>query len=266
MIRIFFSLVVFISSIFLCNGQDFEVSPTKLFFNAEPGESQTKYLIVKNHSSNAETYILNISDYNVNNSGDGEYVEAGSMKNSVADWISIAPSFFEIEPNSEKEIVVTLQQPADEYGSKWGVIFVRTAKEQTSYSADKSLTAGMIVSPRIEIKVFQTPSTNRSFKSTINNISEITVKSDSIRTFTAIVNNLSDIITECTVTLVSTNVVSGEEFVFNNVEFAMYPKSSRKIELNLNGVLPKGTYSLAAILDYGSKTNLEGAQMIIVVE
>jgi hypothetical protein len=46
----------------------------------------------------------------------------------------------------------------------------------------------------------------------------------------------------------------------------MYPKSSRKVELELPNTLPKGTYSLAAILDYGSKTNLEGTQIMINVE
>ena len=42
--------IVFIFIIFLSTAsfaQDFEVSPLKLFFNADPGESQTKYIKVK---------------------------------------------------------------------------------------------------------------------------------------------------------------------------------------------------------------------------
>jgi hypothetical protein len=147
--------------------QDFEVSPLKLYFNAEPGESQTKFVTVKNHSGKEETFILTISDYSVNNKGQGQYVEAGSMKNSMADWVTFAPAFFPLGPNEEKQIAVTMQQPTDDFGSKWGVIFVRTAQEQTAYSADKSVSAGVSVSARIAINVYQTPGTNKNYKATI---------------------------------------------------------------------------------------------------
>lgn len=251
----------------LTKAQDFEVSPLTFNFNAEPGESQTKFLTVKNHASKTETFILNISDYAIDNKGQGKYVEAGSLKNSIADWISIAPSFFELAPQEEKQIAVTMQQPADDYASKWGVIFARTAQEQTSFTADKNVSAGMAISARIAINVYQTPGSNKNFKATISNMSETTVKGDSIRSFSTIVNNMSDVITDCKVSMIATEINNGEEYEFAPTSFTMYPKSSRKIELYLpNGKLPKGTYSLAAILDYGSKTNLEGTQIVITVE
>lgn len=261
---IFLSALLFVS--LFATGQDFEVSPLKLFYNVEPGESQTKFVVVKNHSNKAETFILSVSDYSINSKGQGKYVAAGTLKNSVADWISIAPSFFELNPNEEREIAVTLQQPVDEYASKWGVIMVRTTQEQTSYSVDKSVQAGMMVSPRIAINVYQTPGTNKNFKATISNLVELETGTDSIAVYNALVNNLGDIITECKVLLIATDIKTGEEFPFKEHKFTMYPKSSRKVELQMPKTLPKGTYSLAAILDYGSKNNLEGTQTIINVE
>ncbi|MBI9066913.1 MAG: hypothetical protein JEZ09_06450 [Salinivirgaceae bacterium] len=262
-------LIITIIILFTFNSliaQDFEVSPLKLFFSAEPGEAQTKFINVKNHNSKMETFILNVSDYSINNKGIGSYVEAGSMKNSVADWISIAPSFFELQPNEEKEIAVSLQQPTDEYGSKWGIIFVRTAEEQTAFSVDKGISAGVMVSGRIAINVYQTPGTNRGFKATIGNMSEISAETDSTRVFNALINNLGDIITDCKVFLIATNIETGEETNFEENNFTLYPKNSRKIELYMKNILPKGTYSLAAILDYGSKSNLEGTQIVINVK
>lgn len=247
-------------------GQDFEVSPLQLFFNAEPGESQTKFFKVVNHKSNQETFIVKLSDYSINSKGKSSYEEAGSMKNSLADYSSIAPSFFELGPNEEKEIAVTIQQPADQYGSRWGALLISTALEQTSFSVDKGISAGLSVSGRIVIDVFQTPGTNKSYNATINNLSELTQEDDSIRTFSVLVNNLSEVITSCKTFLIATNIETAEEFTFNSYTFTMYPRSSRKIELDMPNELPKGTYSLAAILDYGSKTNLEGTQMIIKVE
>lgn len=259
--------LVFISLSFsYLNAQDFEVSPVSLFFNAEPGESQSKFINIKNHSSKAETFILTTSDYSVDSKGKGSYVEAGSLKQSVANLISISPSFFELQPNEEKQVNITLQQPIDDFGSKWGVVFVKTAKEQEAFSVDKGVSAGVSLSARIAVDVFQTPGNNKSFKATISNLSEISNDTDSLRVFTAIVNNLSEIITECKVMLIATNIETAEETNFKEEKFMMFPKSSRKIELELPNNLSKGTYSLAAILDYGSRTNLEGTQMIIKVE
>jgi len=264
--KILLFLLPFLSLAVTVFSQDFEVSPLKLFFNAEPGESQTKFVNVKNHNSKPETFILSVSDYTINSKGQGQYVEAGSMKYSIADWISIAPSFFELEPNEEKQIAVTMQQPTDNNSSKWGVIFVRTAKEQTNFSVDKGVSTGINISARIAIDVYQTPGTNKNYKANIGNMMEVTANADTVRTFSVLLNNLEDVITNCKVYLIATNIETAEETTFDAVSFVMFPKSSRKIILTLPNGLPKGTYSLAAILDYGSKTNLEGTQMIIAVE
>lgn len=262
-----FSLAIFTLLSVSLFSQDFEVSPLKMFFNAEPGESQTKFITLKNHSNNLETFILSINDYEVNSKGKGKYVAAGTLKNSLADWISIAPAFFELNPNEEKEIAVTMQQPVDDYGSKWGTIMVRTTQEQTSYSVDKAVTAGMAVSPRIAVSVYQTPGTNKEYKATISNLVEVDgVNADSISTYNAVVNNLGDIITECKVFMIATNIETAEEFSFPDIKFILYPKSSRKVELYLPNNLPKGSYSLTAVLDYGHKNNLEGTQTVITIE
>lgn len=258
--------LVFVFTTFILNAQDFEVSPLKLFFNAEPGESQTKLVHVKNHNNKRETFILNINDLSIDSKGKLSYVEAGSLKNSIADWIVISPTFFELDPNEEKDISITIQQPADDNGSKWGVVMVRTAQEQTSFTVDKGISAGINISAKIAVDIYQTPSNNKAYKATISNMMEITGESDTLRTFNALINNLSDIITSCNVFLIATDVETAEEFPFPEQEFTMYPKSSRKLELYMPNTLPKGTYSLAAILDYGSKTNLEGTQIIIKVE
>ncbi len=261
---------IFLNIILLCSlsvfAQDFEVSPLSLNFSVEPGESQTKFLKIKNHRNKTETFVLNLSDYTINMNGKESFVDAGSLKNSIANWISVAPSFFELQPNEEVQISVTLQQPSNDYSSKWGMIFIKTAKEQTAFSVDKGISAGMNISGRIAVNVLQTPSTNKSYKAKIDNLKEVTKKEDENRVFSAIVNNVSDIITQCKVNLIVTNIKSSEEFVLEPQEFLLYPKTSRKVLLTINKPLPKGTYALSAILDYGSKSNLEGTQIIIEVD
>ncbi len=47
--------------------QDFEVSPVKLFFNADPGSTQIKTVTVKNHTNKTQSFLLSVGDFGINN-------------------------------------------------------------------------------------------------------------------------------------------------------------------------------------------------------
>ena len=46
--------------------QDFEVAPVKIFFEAEPGQTQSMPVSILNHSNHKQAYILELSDFIVN--------------------------------------------------------------------------------------------------------------------------------------------------------------------------------------------------------
>lgn len=255
---------VFLSCIL--NGQDFEVSPVKLDYQVEPGESRSRIISIKNHSNKNETFLFNIQDYMLNKDGEREFLPANSTKFSCAEWISISPAFFELKPNEEIEVTVTMQVPVGDFSARWGVIYVRTAKEQTSFSADKSLSAGVAVSAQIAILVSQSPSSNTNYYATINRLTELTSESDSIRKFAANVENLGDKIIQCKVYMIAADLSTAEETVFDAIDVLTYPKSNQNVVLELPPILPKGKYSLSAILDYGSDKALEGTQTVIEVK
>jgi len=261
----FFSIILFLGNILTASAQDFEVSPVQLYFNANPGESQVKVVTVKNHSSEKTSYILSVSDFEISSEGEKLYKPANSTKNSIANWMSISPSFFDLEPNAERQINISVQPPADDDGSRWGTIFARTAKEQTAFEAGEELAAGVNISSRIAIQVYQTAKSNKNLKAKIDQLREIKSEDTTQRWFSAIVTNLSDIIIHCKVYLIASNMTTGNEKQFEAYQFDAYPKNTQKIILKLPKDLPKGTYALAAVLDYGSNVNLEGTQMVIQV-
>jgi hypothetical protein len=261
----FLSPVVFLLiSNFLCS-QDFEVAPVQLYFNADPGESQVKVVTVKNHGSEKSSFILSISDFELNSEGKKSYKPANSTKKSIANWISISPSFFDLEPSEERQVTISVQPPTDDNGSRWGTIFVRTAKEKTTFEVGEVLSTGVTVSSRIAIQVYQTSKNNQNLKANIDQLREISSEDSTKRRFSAIVTNLSDIIIPCKVFLIASNIQTAKEYQYPAVQFESYPKNSQKIYLDIPKTLPKGTYALAAVLDYGSTVNLEGTQMIIQV-
>ena len=242
--------------------QDFEVAPVKLQFNVEPGETRSRIITLKNHENKPQTYVVSIGDFLINI----KYLPANSTAYSCAEWLNINPTFFELQPNEEKEIAVSLQVPVGEFSTKWSVLFFGTAVEQDVFSVDQGVTAGVTVSSRIAVQIYQSPSSNANISAVIEDMKEITTAEDTARKFVATIQNTGEKILNCKVYLIATNLETAEEDQYEPVLIRSFPKTSRLVELTLPNNLSKGNYALAAILDYGSMSNLEGTQIIIKVE
>ena len=246
--------------------QDFEVAPVKLEFETEPGENQTKTLNIKNHSNKKESFIIALADFLPSTSGETKYMAPNSTKRSCANWLNINPSFFEINPGDEIPIQIGMMVPNDQYSAAWCMLFIQASKEQETWNADKNLGAGVTISGRIGILIYQSPKSNTNNSLKISNLIEVTKVGDKDRVFTATIENLGDKITKSKAYLIASNMKTAEEKQFSAIEFETFPKMSRTIELTLPNDLLTGTYSLAAIVDYGSKYSLEGTQILIEVK
>lgn len=246
--------------------QDFEVAPVMLEFAAEPGDNQTKVVNVKNHSNKKASYVVVLADFMPTMAGERKVLPPNSTKRSCANWVNINPSFFELNAGEEIQVQVNMLVPNDQYGATWCYLYIQPTQEQSVWSADKTLGAGVVLSSRIAIRIYQTPKSNTNNSLKIGNLVESTKIGDKQRVFTATIENLGDRITKAKVYLLVSNMKTAEEKQFNPVDFETFPKMSRTVDLVLPDELPVGTYSLAAIVDYGSKNALEGTQIIIEVK
>lgn len=264
-INIFIALLLVKTT--LVFSQDFEVAPVKLDFNVEPGESQTKVINVKNHSNKKATYMVAINDFLPSSDGKKQIMPPNTTRRSAATFININPSFFELNPGDQIPVQVTMLVPSDEYGAVWGMLYIQPAQEQTGWSVDKSLGAGVTVSGRIGVVLYQSPNSNANYSIKVTSIQEITTPEDANRRFSATIDNLGDKVTSCKVHLIASNIKTAEEKQFSSIEVESFPKMTRTIEVELpKGELLPGKYALAIIVDYGPKFALEGAQIIIDVD
>ncbi len=255
--------VLFFSSLI---AQDFEVAPVRLEFDAEPATSQTRTISVKNHSSRRVSYTVTFSDFLPSSTGERKILPPNSTKRSCANWINVNPAFFELNPGEDIQIQVTMLVPGEEFGSVWCMLYIQPTREQTSWSADKQLAAGITVSGRIGVLVYQSPKSNQNYSIKVSNFQEVTRPSDAQRKFSALIENLGEKVTRCKVFLLASNMITAEEKQFPPQDFEVFPKLSRTVELELPNDLPSGTYALAVIVDYGPKFPLEGSQMVIEVK
>ena len=261
---IWVSLVLLTTTVL--KAQDIEVAPVRINFNIAPGESQSRTVAVKNHGNRPETITLQMQDFLVQRQGGMERLPAGSTRNSIANWISLSPSFVELQPNESQNIQVNLQAPGDDDVAKWGTLSFISTSEQVAFTADRELQTGVTISGRIDIYLFYNPATGEPGRVGISNLQEIDSTIDNERKFTVNLDNLGNKITGCKVFLLASNLNTMEEHKFRTVEVTTYPQTSRTLELILPDTLPKGRYSLAAILDYPGSGSLKGTQITINIE
>ena len=248
------------------SGQDFEVAPVKMYFDCEPGQIQTKTMTVRNHANQKQQFTLLVADMKLDTIGQKKNPDEKTNGKSCKDWITVNPSFFDLNPNEVAEIKVVMQAPPGESSTRGAMIYVNAAEEQTSLAADKQMKTGVKVRPRIGVKVVQSPKSNTNYKGTITNLQEATQAKDSVRTFNVKISNTGDKMIDGKVYLVLSNLQTAKEIKQKPMKVSLFPGTSKTMTLPMPKNVPPGNYSLAAILDYGNNAALEAVQMNVEVK
>lgn len=259
--EIVFFVILIISFQLNLFSQDFEVAPTRVEYSIDPGESQTATLSIKNHSNFKMPFLITLADFTIDAEGNEREVERNSIKNSCSEWITPEKTFFDINPNEQVDIKITMQAPEDDMADRWAKLYVQTAQVQTAFEADKDLRTGVQVSGRIGIKVFRYTNTKKEPDIKIGNLKEVINEDTTSRIFTAVVENEGETISECKVIFVAADIETGEEFEFDPIYILSYPGYQRKVEFKLPDFMPPGKYSFVALLDYGKTTTIKGTRL-----
>ncbi len=268
--KTFFFLSIFCFSLTASlSAQSFKVYPSSMEFKLAPGESKSYDITVENTSDKEESFIVSTSDFAYNDRGDMKFFPAGTTKQSCSNYLTVSSSFIKLNPNSKTKVTVMMNLPEGVSNTtKWGLVSIRSEKEFTGQAADKSVVrAGLIITPEIAVKVLQTPPGLSAKKISINDFRELQVTpADSSRTFLVKMSNDGEILTKFKVYLTLSNLETLEEQTIEPIEMALLPNVKSEKKLNLPKDLKSGSYSLAAILDYGDEYDLEGMEMEIEVK
>jgi hypothetical protein len=258
--------VIFFISFLDMNAQELEVSPGTLSFTTNPGSSQTQQITLRNKGNKEQSFIFNLNDWLTDESGEVKYFAPGTTARSCADWITVSPALVTLQPNESAKINVTMLVPNDNTSTKWAVLFVQSAAEQTGARAvDKEVALGVQLALRIAVTIYQSPASNTLYKGSIEGLTE-KINDDNSRQYTSQVFNLGDKVLNCKVYFTISSVETAEEFKSTPMEFSLLPETSKKVDYKLDKPLSKGKYQVEAILDYGNTNELEGVQLDIEVK
>lgn len=243
--------------------QDFEVAPVVINFDANPGEIQQASLTVRNHANIKQVFTLTLGDFVIDENGQKKRVAGGTTDKSCAGWVTLTPSFLELNPNEEKTVKVLITVPKDGTDTKWCMAYVQSSEEQTENPVDKKLAAGIKVTPRIAVLINQSPKSNNNYKGKIYDLKDVSQPEDSVLTYNVTVENIGDKILEANVQLYLANLTTAKEQKFKGKMERVYPGEKRIFTLNIPKNAGTGKHALAAILDYGHGTSLEGTQIMV---
>lgn len=269
--RIKYHLFLLVSAAICLTGmdifaQELEVSPGTLSFSANPGSSQTQQITLRNKGKTEQSFIFNLSDWLTDEAGEVKYFNPGTTPRSCANWITVSPPLVTLQPNEQATINVTMLVPNNDASTKWAVLFVQSAAEQTGPKAvDKEMALGVQLALRIAVTIYQSPTSNTLYKGTIEGLTE-KIGTDNSRNYSSQVINLGDKVLNCKVYFTVTNLATAEEFTSTPQEFSLLPETNKKVSYTLDKTLSKGRYQVAAILDYGYNNELDGVQLEIEVK
>ena len=262
-----------VSLLFVClialntEAQSFKVTPASIDFTLTVGESGSQIITVENTSDKVESFVVSASDYDFDEAGKMKFLPMGTSKRSCSSYATITPSFLTLNPNQSIKVNVLMKIPQDSAKTRWGIISIRSEREYIGIAADKDVVrAGLIITPEIAVKVLQTPPNVTFTKMAIKEFKETNpAKTDSTRVFQVKIANEGEVRTKAKVYLTASNLESLKETTIEPVEVTLLPGVNSDVKLNLPNNLANGTYSLAAIMDYGAEFDLEGMETEITV-
>ena len=233
--------------------QGIQVSPVKVFFNLNPGETKTQSVNVENQSTENKLFEISLSDWYRDSLGDKVYSPIGTLPNSCSEWIILRPNILELKANENKNIQIVMNRPinnsTENNKAKCSMLFIKEIKEKESLLKPiENMESRMLIEYRLGVHIYHNPTSNNlknidisSFK--INSKNKKSKKEDNILEIT--LDNNGTELSESIIKVILTNTLNGEEIKLANVSVSMMPETKRIIK-----IIPI-TYSKC-----GAKTNV----------
>ena len=236
------------------------VSPPRIYFDSNPGNSSTQKITVTNVSQkNALDLAVSLGDWEYDEKGENIMYPANSLRNSCANWVSIKKedNYFTLAPGERKDLDVTITPPkiaTDSLSAHTAVLYVSQMNPVDDFD---SKGANIKVSIRSGIKIFHTSSNSISRKVEIEDL-----KFDrSTNNLNLKFKNQSKIWVDGKISTEIINTQTGKKITVDGIVFYTLPGNLRKLSIPIMEPLEKGPYNASVIIDFGDSSQLEMAEL-----
>lgn len=242
-------------------GQGFSVSPSRLVFSGNAGETVSQSITFSNNSPTPLSFINRIQDWDRDSLGNKIYYDGNTKPQSNAKWISLSSNSVEIQPGETKEVIVSLNIPVDAKTLTHSMIFFTQVKQQLPEQS-KGTSIGINVLMEVGVQVYYTPKGLNAgeFEFLAFDDHGITEQNGvKMRTLALKIHNKGDVNKDATVKFELTNKETGEEIKLAPQIIAMLPDATQWVMMKLPANL-KGKFLAVGLLDAGSTYDLKVAE------
>jgi len=263
--RRFLFLVLSLALLLSAKAQGISANAARVYFTLGPGGSGTQHIKVTNPSNRPLELGISVGDWNYDTVGNNKMYEAGTLKSSAAAWIKVLPaSYLTLQPGAQQDLTVEMDVPGHVSDS----LKVHTAMIYlTQLNASDSKTAGgaaLKVRVQMGIKIYHCFSDQNKPAMEITNFQDSLVTSKDSSTHRALclqLSNTGDLWVEGSIKWELLNEQNGKTQKLEETKIYSLPGDKRLIVKDLPGDLPKGKYSITAIVNYGNKDDLKIAEL-----
>jgi P pilus assembly chaperone PapD len=260
-LRIFLSLTfpIFVPVSLVAADVSLSVSPIRVEHRVIQGERGTDMISVANEGSAPTRLKVSIEDWILSKEGSPVFMKAGGNPYSCVEWIRINPVDFRVSPGQTREVryTITVPQGIPDGGYRAALIF-GTAPDAVPGEKNRSVqVTGRIVTIVYVVVGKPSPAGHADGLKT-------TLRKDGVD-FLLSLRNTGKVHfrTKGSLTVKDSN---GQKVLDVGIpDVPVLPESEREIKISSGKSLPKGSYSVLAVIDIGNK-DLIGAEATFTVE
>lgn len=215
------------------SAQGLSMSPTRLFFTGNPGETITQTVRLGNSSDKEYNLSVSYKDWERDHNGNKIYTEPGTRDHSNASWVSTDQNTIRVPANGQKEVQVTMQIPENASASTaTNSMLFFTQLPQQSDRAATSTGIGIVTLFEFGLHVYYTPPANNLTSLEITNIEEVDAGDQNHKAAVTIFND-GNTFTDATVEFELTNTNTGEEIKLKPQTVSMFPAAEQVVQFVL---------------------------------
>lgn len=246
-------------------GQGFSVSPSRITFSGNPGETVTQTITFSNSSSIPLSFVNRIQDWDRDSLGTKVYYDRNTRPLSNANWISLSSNNTAIKSGETKQIIVSLTIPADANKLTHSMIFFTQVKDQPPKPVT-GISLGINILMEVGVQVYYTPkglSSGEFEFMAFDDRGTVDKAGKKVRQLAVRIHNKGAINKDATLRCELTNKDTGEEVKLASEIIAMLPDATEWITLDLPANL-KGKFLAVVLLDAGSSYDLKVAEKEVI--
>ncbi len=263
--KFFFFLSFLIAALTATAQTGVSVSPPRLYYETDPGQSSSQTVKVTNVSkSNTLDLAVSLGDWKYDKKGENLMFPSDSLTTSCAGWVNIKQkdNYFSLKPGEAKEIEVTLTAPntlTPEIPVHTAMLYV--TQMNPIDDVDKQ-GANIKVSVRSGIKLFHRTLEAKNKKLEIQNL----LFNKETKNINLHFENLGNVWADGIIYPELLNTQTGKKTTMDHIIFYSMPGDFRETDIVLPENLESGKYIATILIDYGDDNTIEMAELSFTYE